>query len=877
MRPDRLVISAWGPYKDRAEIDFRDFQGEGLFLITGATGAGKTTIFDAITYALYGALSGQMREKGTVRSDFAAGDVPAFVELTMTHCGKEYRILRNPEYLRPKKKKNGKSEWTKEKENAVLYLPEGQIIEGVREVGAKLSELLVLDYYQFKQISMLAQGEFSRMLTASAKEKISIFREIFGTGIYEKFTQILRGRASDLYVRAAEQKHKLEEDVKLLLSAVEENSAQGRALQELTEGEHWNYGAIQECLSGWQMGLQEQMQENALLYESLDNKTHELTEELAKGQEINRKLEQWNETCRKLQELLDKKEDYLEKEETLKRASLAAAAQTKEIIWQSFCDQAKRVERALADLEQEKQKLRSERERLQVYSVNREQIEAGLLLWEQVKKTESDLAQCHRQVCEMESRYQQEQRTYLALEMQRDETKRAYEEADRAYKHAVIGLAAKLLIPGSPCPVCGSKDHPQPAAPAEGILSEEQLHSLQKELEQKEQLLLSQQQRVVELQTRYHSLQQQEESLGTQLKHLELAYGEKESLLSEKQVVLGELTNAKLRELLQEFDRVSGLLQSKDQEWQKNTEQQKVLGLQIAQSRSVFEDALKEFDFQGEEAYHRSLLSVTERSELERQITQYKERVAGCINLKEHLEAETAGWQTVALEDTQTALQQARTQKEQTRELQEQTSSLADAVCRTLASMKDKQKILEKISEEYGYVKDLDNLASGNNRRKLVFEQYVLVGYFEEILRAANLRFSRMTGGRYEMWRMEEASDGRSKDSLEIEVMDYYTGKRRSVKTLSGGESFKASLSLALGLRDVIQATSGGIQVDAMFVDEGFGALDSESLDQACETLQSLAEPGQMIGIISHVQELRERIHRQILVEKTNQGSRIRV
>ena len=179
--------------------------------------------------------------------------------------------------------------------------------------------------------------------------------------------------------------------------------------------------------------------------------------------------------------------------------------------------------------------------------------------------------------------------------------------------------------------------------------------------------------------------------------------------------------------------------------------------------------------------------------------------------------------------------------------------------------------------EAYSLLKDLDDAANGNNKRRLVFEQYVLAGYFEEILRAANLRFYKMTGGRYEMSRIREAGDGRIKDSLEIQVMDYYTGKVRSVKTLSGGESFKASLSLALGMSDVIQAMSGGIRVDTLFIDEGFGALDSESLDQACETLMGLVEHNRLIGIISHVQELRERIDNQIVIEKTNSGSSIRV
>lgn len=245
MKPEKLIISGWGPYKDKIEIDFIKFEGKGLFLVTGATGAGKTTIFDAITYALYGSLSGDMREKNSVRSDFADPDTPTFVELFMQHDGKEYHILRNPEYVRRRKRvKNGAL--TKEKENAVLYLPDGHVLEGIREVNAKVQEILVLDYQQFKQITMIAQGEFARLLTAPPKDKTRIFRDIFGTGIYEQFTQALRAKSGELYGKVMEQRHKLEEDVNMLLVNRREETKQ---LAVLTETDNWNYTAVEEALA----------------------------------------------------------------------------------------------------------------------------------------------------------------------------------------------------------------------------------------------------------------------------------------------------------------------------------------------------------------------------------------------------------------------------------------------------------------------------------------------------------------------------------------------------------------------------------------------------------------------------------------------------
>ena len=264
MRPKKLTLCAWGPYKNKQEIDFTDFEENGIFLITGATGAGKTTIFDAITYALYGALSGDERDKerSSVRSDFADPQTPTFVELVMEHGGAEYRILRNPEYMRPKKRRSGAegTTLTKEKDNAILYYPDGHVLEGTKEVNAALQDLLVLDYQQYKKISMIAQGEFAKMLVAPPKEKTKIFREIFGTGIYERFTAALSVRSRKLYAKVMEQKHKLEEDIRMLTVGLEKSSWQEETkerLNELVAVENWNYEELESCLT--------QMEEEAAL------------------------------------------------------------------------------------------------------------------------------------------------------------------------------------------------------------------------------------------------------------------------------------------------------------------------------------------------------------------------------------------------------------------------------------------------------------------------------------------------------------------------------------------------------------------------------------------------------------------------------------
>ncbi len=879
MRPDYLIISAWGPYKDKVEIEFKKFQGTGLFLITGDTGAGKTTIFDAITYGLYGTLSGETREKGSVRSDFAADEAPTFIELTMTHKGQEYRILRNPEYLRPKKKKNGGSELTKEKENAILYLPDGKVLEGVKEVNAKMQEILVLAPEQFKQISMIAQGQFSKMLTAPAKDKINIFREIFGTGIYERFARNLRERSTTLFAKASEQKHKLEEDIRLLLDCVDMETAvithRSEELQTLTETDNWNYEAIEKCLTEWKKELKSELSACEKRYTVEDGRVLELTKELSKVLEQNRKLLQWKQECQKRDDLISQQEFYDGIQKIIKKAEGAAVVQGKEKVLLTLLNQMSKNNDRYLILEKEIESLKQEKEQLQKIYDNRDGLEAYYQFLQRLTLLQEAVGDCEKQSARSEKEHKKILDEYTVLEKDRDVIKGVYDRADRLYKHAIIGIVAGLLEEGMPCPVCGSVEHPMPAEAAEGVLSEEELLGLKDSLEQKENELRAKQDEAANLYASVQSLKEKRTDLEAEYKEGAKNLEERQKLFALIGISPKETSEAMIREQVTKYDRISGLIQSKSDEINSVKMEIGSLEGQIAEAREEFERTLRESGY-AEEEFRQAVLSEQERNDLEQKLAAYKEELAGVSTLAEHLGEETKGLQLVDETDLQEKLEQAKQQREETRQGQKKLTSLSDRLAGTVASVKEKQEKLSKISTEYGYVKDLDNLASGNNKKRMVFEQFVLIGYFDEILKAANMRFSYMTGGRYEMSRLEEISDGRTKNSLEIEVMDYYTGKKRSVKTLSGGESFKASLSLALGLSDVIQSLCGGIKVDALFVDEGFGALDSESLDQACETLQGLTGKDRTIGIISHVQELRERIDHQIVVEKSNRGSRVR-
>ncbi len=792
MKPKKLTLCGWGPYKSIEEVDFTAFEEKGVFLITGATGSGKTTIFDAISYALYGALSGDERDKerSSTRSDFAEGDTPTYVELLMEHKGQTYHIRRNPEYLRPKKRSSGQAVFTKEKENAILTYPDGRVLEGVREVNAAMKELLVLDYRQFKKISMIAQGEFARLLVAPPKEKTAIFREIFDTGVLERFTRELGERARAAYAKVAEQKHKLEEDVRLLLTGIEKSSW-GESLKEellaVTSAENWNYEALCDCLRKMEQEAGAQVAALKKAHGKAQEKVEALSSKLTSLEEENKQIMRFCQVKQDVETLQGQAEAFVKKQEVYRRAMNAGWAEGAE---------AKVVQA---------EKLLTQNERRRTVELATRMEEARQALHDG-------------------------QQRYLAQEIRCKEQTEKCEEAERRRRMDAVGLAASLLEEGKPCPVCGSVEHPAPAgvsgefgengAGSRETISEEQIKQLKKALQAEEEKLTELHGKAVMLKTRLESLEEQNEQL-----------------------------------LAEEAE----------------------LKRQSESAREEFRQALQQYGFGDVAEYRNAKLSKEDREALQEQVETYQTKKAAAEELFAHLKQTISSTEPIDLTQMREETEQVRTQRDAVLKEWKLWERQRDEAHKTAKMVSDKLDVIAQVSGEYGYVKDLENLATGNNSRRLVFEQYVLAGYFEEILRAANLRFAKMTGGRYEMSRLQQVGDGRVKDNLEIEVLDYYTGKYRSVRTLSGGESFKASLSLALGMSDVIQAMNGGIRVDALFVDEGFGTLDEESLDQACSTLMSLAEKKHLIGIISHVPELRERIDNQLIVEKSGNGSRIKV
>lgn len=751
MKPTSLVLSGWGPYRGVEQADFETMQ-QGLFLVSGPTGSGKTTIFDGITFALYGEVSGSIREKDSLRSDFADASTPTFVTLNFTHRGKQYRVTRNPKYDRPKLKGEG---MTTEPEGGELYEGETLLASGSSQVTERVNGLLGLDYRQFRQISMIAQGEFQQLLVSSSKERTQIFRDIFQTRIYDTMTALLSARVKALNGRIDEVKHRADEITGTF-------RIENGDWEELKSKKNRNYRKILDFIEQEDDRLESRERELASRLGELDRSYKEQVraiEELRSGNQAVRKYENDRKTLEKLEEERD-----------------------------SLKEQKRELAKAYGRIPVRRERLEGKKSELRVL----EEQKKGLASWQ---------AAC-RQLTER-------QETYLKLDGEAKEKKRIYEYQDDCFKKAAAGIIARDLTEGIPCPVCGSTVHPAPASMEGEVPDEKEIRRLKVDYEAASEKASAAAGAAAAL---VGAVKNMEENLGV----MDLSDGGEKALLE-----IGE----KLK-LLEE---------------------------ETKQEEKEIRDCEKEYRD----------CSV----KLEKQKAAYSQLKASIRVPKQTELVDLSGFEAALLE--------CERDRKQTAKEKERTGAALALNRQSLSTLKGHLEVKEKLETEYGVVRELERAAGGYNGRNLVFEQYVLSVYFEDILRAANRRLLKMSGERYELHRLERARDRRSRESMEMEVLDQYTGKRRSVKSLSGGEAFNAALALALGTSDVIQSYAGGIQVEALFVDEGFGSLDAEALEQAVAILTSLSGGSSMVGIISHVEELKEQIGSHILVEKTNQGSRI--
>jgi exonuclease SbcC len=1036
-------MSAFGPFQKEVRIPFEEFGKSGLFLVTGDTGAGKTTIFDAISFALFGNASGENRTTDCFRSDFADGNDKTYVELTFSHKGKTYKVNRNPMYQRNKLSGTGTTE---EKANATLELPDGRIISGNTKVTEAMIELLGIDWKQYKQIAMIAQGEFLQLLTAGSNERGNIFRKVFGTQIYEEMQKKLKQMANSLKYECEE----LDRSMIQFLSGIvcDVDSVHYGAIEEWKDKKDINQvEKIMELLESMIATDNQSYESEKCNNQLLNLKVKEKTAEYTEAQRINKLFTDVKSKMEEQIILLQLGDEIKEKEFTLQSAK--KALYTVKPFDDNYCrihsegmklnedikrqlDELKRLEsdfskysdvrkekelskprineltglisRQEADLAKYDAALSLEEELKKVLAMKevweKKQIQfqdqKETLCQEQIKRQEQleqyqnvdvELLDCQNQHKQLESiiaksheiikEYQNLENEINVLDMLQKEfakfdelynnEKSIYGDMEAQFLREQAGIIAASLQEGEPCPVCGSETHPRKAVLTKEAPSEQQLKAEKLKLEEyhkkwtdasskcsnqitkvelkKAQLLKTMEEQVIvndslpmeslyeevkikldadkqlltTLQNKEKLLQQYIIDKNLCLKRLaaiadeairleeQINHTKEEATNSSNQIssFQGKLSAIKenlnfktkkeaedsLEMLRKECAKLSGELELAE----KNVRQ---CESSLGKSKAVFEDnqikltqkeveekaayqllleKLCTCEFAEFEDYRKALKSEKEIEAITEEITEYYKRKESVDQLIKQLQMELKDKQekdlTVTLSE-QIALEEQKSQSDETLQKIYGRLEINKGIDRETSL---KYKAQEKTRQEYVTVSDLSRTANGelSKKAKIAFEQYVQAFYFNSVINEANKRLYKMSNSQYTLLRKEDPTDLRCSSGLELEVMDYYTGKSRSIKSLSGGESFKAALSIALGLSDVIQSFAGGIEVDAMFIDEGFGTLDSNSLEQAIETLHALTAGDCLVGIISHVCELKERIDKKITISKSIDGSRV--
>lgn len=984
MRPTQLTISAFGPYAGEIKLDMDALGDRGLYLISGDTGAGKTTIFDAITFALYGNASGEARRPKMLRSKYALPDAGTFVEMSFVYNGMEYSVRRNPEYMRAKQRGEGE---TKEKPDAELNMPDGRVITGDKAVTQEIETLLGLSREQFSQIAMLAQGSFSRLLSGKTEDRGIIFREIFGTRPYQQFQEKLKEQAKALYGQYADTRKSIEQytggvipgderedlairwkeaqkgSLEVMLALLEQMITADREEENALDGK---MKAIREEMSALGLKLGK-AQSASKVFKDLEAARLILDREAprlaaAKGN-YNKEKEGQAErdilmvTITKMEEAMKSYARYdglaAGREECLKRIGrLKANAlrnQEEEARWREQLLKEDNELAALKTAGEDYQAAQSAIEKLAEYRTR-------------VDSLVGELSEYHRERKNLE----QAQELYREADETRRRADQVYKSLYQRFLDNQAGILARELVEGSPCPVCGSMVHPAPAGPGQAAggrnpadtfpcaypdcdVTKELVDQAAKDSEARtrtaSELSLKAGRLAGSLETRYTRMRQQIDAevgswkeawrerlnqeedrgdggaAGSPVARME----QRQHFLKVWEDMLGELKDQLARQEAAAKKRAAecrARLKHKEElekarvGHQKSLEEagekrQQVLKLLIeAEEREKgLQDQIKELagklpfkdrnQAQEELAGKRAAFEAGEKAfrEAEKTYLEVSQKAADARSRMEALRAQLQDTEPdteldAGLDRELTALGLARQMEELTAaqerakaelDLQEQKKSRIHhrlETNRTAYSRILKQKdAMEEIQQQWTWVKSLADTAAGEvgGKEKITFETYVQMAYFERIIARANTRFMVMSGGQYELKRCSE-EDNRGKSGLGLNVVDHYNGTQRSVRTLSGGESFQASLSLALGLSDEIQSAAGGIRLDTMFVDEGFGSLDEDTLNLAMKALGDLAEGRRLVGIISHVTELKERIERQIVVVKEKSGgSRARI
>ena len=928
MRPIELKMSAFGPFAGLTTLRLDALGTDGLYLITGDTGAGKTTIFDAIIYALYGEASGNIRTTDMLRSKYANADTATFVELTFVFKDKTYILRRNPEYLRPSKR--GEGRFTKESAKAQLTMPDKEVITGLVSVNNKIIEIIGLNKNQFSQIAMLPQGEFMRLLLADTKQRIEIFREIFDTEPYLLLQDRIKKDANELYRLVSDYKKSMAQYVADVYC--DENSEYNQALINIKNDSQMSIKEILDIIDKIIAQDKSCADEYDKAIISIDKGIDQLNSKLTIAIQTERIKDDYKSALTQLNNLTEKYENVYS-------------------IYKAECEKDSERNELSLNIEKSSEKLESY-ELLEKYKKDYgKQLDKINNITQDIHEDTNSLNECIKQIDNCKKEAEILKNTELEIEKlnskisdiikkkeaveylkdvferkikavsQTDEAKdrymsafAAYEEAnnrylkmEKAFFNEQAGIMAAALEEGQPCPVCGSVTHPVPAVAGDDAPTEMQLKKYKiyvedkskecSELSSQSGLLSGQAESmnnmffssIVNFNTQWKEAldnSSDDETIRVDIIQLLADLGKilDEAMLEKKNADENISKYNNLIKMLSDYDKKVeqlkdkinksknelAILSTQNENMQKQISQlEKELGNKdIIQAKKLIND-MKLKKIQLDKAYE---AAKKQYDEYTINIKTLKNRISDLQKQISHTDKQKTPDIDIPMYEKQLEdMKKERLKLREKKNIVDIRIANNEKIYKSIERVNEKS---EKSEKHYSWLRTLSDTVNGSlsGKSRIKLETYVQMSFFDRIIMRANTRFMRLTDGQYELKRSDSKDNYKNQTGLELDIIDHYNGTIRSVKSLSGGEAFEASLSMALGMSDEIQSRSGGIQIDTMFIDEGFGSLDDESLSQAVKVLNSLSSSDRLIGIISHVSVLKDRIDKQIVVSKGKTG-----
>ena len=925
MKPLKLTMSAFGSYAGKNVIDFTG-QQQGIFLITGDTGAGKTTIFDAITYALYNQTSGGERNGNMMRSQYAQPETETYVELEFLYRGQTYRVRRNPDYKITKTLKNGKIREQKVPHSVELTLPDGTVFpEKKNATDAKIIEILGLTADQFSQIVMIAQGDFLKLLYTKSDERKMIFSKLFRTDIYWKIQENLRRKSMEMDERIQENDRAFEQEKSRIIPLPESEEL---PLDELVERLRERVkDALKE--QNLRRANVEELNKKITKYEEINKlfvsleKIRQTGKELEARQAESKERRQQIENARKADKVLVAEQQNLRQQQEVEQSAQAIAKMTETLandqeMFETLKTQQQEAEaeqkREAADIQKKMLALEQSFPSYEALQNARSEEQQAKKVWEDLGKTseesfhkkEAGIAALKEQQKRQEQVVEQTKKNWEQTSLSASESAKHYEHMYEAFLKEQAGILAENLSAGCPCPVCGSTVHPDPAKLSDHAVTELEVEQAKKtraaaeekrdlayaafEAEKTEKQKLAQavekeeadfvlaqtiaKQQRKEAEQNYVSLQKIAEQIREKLVYPSLAEAKKQYAAMQKALEVAEQEIAKKRQKVSELAEAMNTLKGQKLAEEENQKTAKKLAVK---TEKEYAKLLEKSGFVSEETYHLAILPERSRSKLEREEKEYESQCLRQQSEQKLLEKQVSG---KTYTDTTELNEQLKAEKQALKEAEKTYMELHTAYENDRSVLQNCAVYLEKgkkLESEDQVIKSLSKTANGrlSGSAKIDFETYIQRQYFKQIIHEANKRLLTMSNHQFILKLKEEANTGRkTNEGLDLSVYSLVTDSERDVKTLSGGESFLAALAMALGLSDIVERSAGAIHPDMMFIDEGFGSLDAQSRQQAIEVLAELAGDSRMVGIISHVTELKEQIDRKLVVSRTDKGSR---